>query len=447
VGFAYQALDTRDIWVYTPSGWTNFGQLRGPQGPQGPQGVRGAAGTTGATGATGPAGADGAQGPRGSDGDPGPAGADGDSATVQVGTTATGNPGTDATVINSGTVQNAVLNFTIPRGADAVGVPPGGTAAQYLIGAPGNPYQSQWATLPLVGTNLNKISLGGDATGGASPYKVGIYVGYNAGGVSGTNGGAGGIVIGNATGQTLTRFAENNVIIGNGIVLGPTNISNSVLIGTGTIGGNLTTESGVTILGQHGGNPGTNNLTIIGDDTGFISLNKTTGGVGFNNYNTGAVGQQLMSGGSSAAPVWRNKSYAYATLSIDQIFTSRSPVAWNAVEYRGDNIRPGTIPKTTFYLTPGLTYKITASLAAYDFVFYSSYATFRFDASGNTGVPECAQSLLFANNRDIGETLVNSFTTVYTPPYNEIPYSLKCVNFAGKFTIRGGLCSMLIEEF
>lgn len=38
------------------------------------------------------------------------------SATVQIGVTTTGEPGTDAMVTNSGTEEHAVLNFTIPRG-------------------------------------------------------------------------------------------------------------------------------------------------------------------------------------------------------------------------------------------------------------------------------------------------------------------------------------------
>lgn len=40
----------------------------------------------------------------------------GDNATVDVGTTTTGNAGTNASVVNSGTTQNAVFDFTIPRG-------------------------------------------------------------------------------------------------------------------------------------------------------------------------------------------------------------------------------------------------------------------------------------------------------------------------------------------
>jgi len=44
-------------------------------------------------------------------------GADGAAATVAVGSTTTGDPGTDAEVTNSGDEHNAVLNFKIPKGA------------------------------------------------------------------------------------------------------------------------------------------------------------------------------------------------------------------------------------------------------------------------------------------------------------------------------------------
>ena len=78
-----------------------------PRGEAGPQGIQGPPGTDGQ---------DGAQGPQG---DPGPAGADGEpgaAATVTVGSTTTGDSGTQASVTNSGTEYAAVLNFTIPRG-------------------------------------------------------------------------------------------------------------------------------------------------------------------------------------------------------------------------------------------------------------------------------------------------------------------------------------------
>ena len=51
--------------------------------------------------------------PPGPPGPPGPA-------TIEIGTVTTGEPGTDATVVNSGTDENVVLDFTIPRGADGI---------------------------------------------------------------------------------------------------------------------------------------------------------------------------------------------------------------------------------------------------------------------------------------------------------------------------------------
>lgn len=72
-----------------------------PQGPRGPQGAKGDKGDTGAKGDTGPR---------------GPQGERGTNATVYIGTTSTLNPGSQATVYNSGTDSNAVLNFGIPKG-------------------------------------------------------------------------------------------------------------------------------------------------------------------------------------------------------------------------------------------------------------------------------------------------------------------------------------------
>ena len=59
-------------------------------------------------------------GPQGDPGEPGPQGdpgAPGAAATITVGTTTTGEAGTEAAVTNSGTTSAAVLNFTIPKGA------------------------------------------------------------------------------------------------------------------------------------------------------------------------------------------------------------------------------------------------------------------------------------------------------------------------------------------
>ena len=76
---------------------------------KGAVGDTGPVGPTGATGSTGP---QGPQGPQGYQGDAGSA------ATVTVGSVTTGVVGSNASISNSGTSQQAVLNFTIPTGAD-----------------------------------------------------------------------------------------------------------------------------------------------------------------------------------------------------------------------------------------------------------------------------------------------------------------------------------------
>ena len=60
----------------------------------------------------------GAQGEPGTPGDPG---ADGQAATVQIGEVTTLDPGQPATVTNTGTPTDAILNFGIPRGEDGKG--------------------------------------------------------------------------------------------------------------------------------------------------------------------------------------------------------------------------------------------------------------------------------------------------------------------------------------
>ena len=100
-------------YVFTPSvdddgnlSWTNNGNLSNPEtknirGPQGIQGVQGIQGP---------------QGEQGQKGDTGETGAPGQAATITVGETITGEPGTSATVENTGTSNAAVLKFTIPKG-------------------------------------------------------------------------------------------------------------------------------------------------------------------------------------------------------------------------------------------------------------------------------------------------------------------------------------------
>lgn len=87
---------------------------QGPQGPQGPAGPAGPQGPKGDTGPQGPAGAEGATGPQGPQGE---TGATGQSANISIGTVTTLSAGSNATVVNSGTSMDAVLDFGIPQGA------------------------------------------------------------------------------------------------------------------------------------------------------------------------------------------------------------------------------------------------------------------------------------------------------------------------------------------
>lgn len=138
------------------------------------------------------------KGETGAKGDKGDPGEDG-MGTIAVGTTTTGVSGTQASVVNSGTAQNAILDFTIPQGAQGVqgvagqdgddgfspivtvtdhatyhhieiqdavhteqfdvydgadgqqgpagqGVPTGGTAGQVLAKVDGTDYNTEWVT-------------------------------------------------------------------------------------------------------------------------------------------------------------------------------------------------------------------------------------------------------------------------------------------------------------
>tara|TARA_A100001391_G_scaffold134788_1_gene93621 strand:+ start:12156 stop:13937 length:1782 start_codon:yes stop_codon:yes gene_type:complete len=78
------------------------------------------AGPQGETGSTG------SQGPAGNDG------SDGAAATIAIGSTTTGNAGTNASVTNSGTSSAATLNFTIPKGDT------GATGSQGIQGVAGS---------------------------------------------------------------------------------------------------------------------------------------------------------------------------------------------------------------------------------------------------------------------------------------------------------------------
>lgn len=108
----------------------------GPPGPAGPQGLPGETGPQGPAGPQGPQGLTGAAGPQGPQGPPGTQGATGpagEAATIRIGTVTTGNPGSAAEVTNSGTDQNAVFDFVIPRGEPGTGGTPTEIMTAYSV--------------------------------------------------------------------------------------------------------------------------------------------------------------------------------------------------------------------------------------------------------------------------------------------------------------------------
>lgn len=91
---------------------------------------------------------------QGAKGDPGRQGDPGQAATVQVGEVTTGEPGTEASVTNSGTESAAVLNFVIPQGATGK-TGPTGPAPNLEIGTVNTLPAGQNATANITGTTPN----------------------------------------------------------------------------------------------------------------------------------------------------------------------------------------------------------------------------------------------------------------------------------------------------
>ena len=84
---------------------------------------------------------------------PGPTGPAGTAATIAIGSTLTGAPGTNAIVTNTGTTNNAVLNFTIPRGEPGIN----GQNATIEIGTTNTLPSGSQATVTNSGTPTNAI--------------------------------------------------------------------------------------------------------------------------------------------------------------------------------------------------------------------------------------------------------------------------------------------------
>ena len=121
---------------------------------------------------------------------------------VTIGTTTTGSAGSNASVTNSGTETNAVLNFTIPAGATGPTGPTGPTGAtgpQGLTGATG-PQGIQGATGPTGPTGATGSAGSNGTDGAAATIAVGTVTTGNAGtSVSVTNAGSSSAAVFNFT--------------------------------------------------------------------------------------------------------------------------------------------------------------------------------------------------------------------------------------------------------
>ena len=186
-----------------PAGPTGATGISGPQGPQGPQGVQGDAGssatvtlgttTTGAAGSnasvsnsgstsqavfnfTIPRGATGATGSAGNNG------ADGQDATISIGSTTTGNAGTNASVTNSGSSTSAVFNFTIPKGDTGT---TGAQGATGNTGATGSDGQAATISVGSVTTGLPGSSAAVTNAGSSSSATLNFTIPRGATGATG----------------------------------------------------------------------------------------------------------------------------------------------------------------------------------------------------------------------------------------------------------------------
>ena len=174
----------------------------------------------------------------------GPQGPAGTPATIAIGTTTTGEPGTNAIVTNTGTSSNAVLNFIVPRG-DAATITVGNTTT-LPAGSP--------ATVTNSGTESNVI--------------------LNFGIPSGTNSQAE-LISGSFISRTTQTFTSTNSIIQLPITLNSSGISinsNSVItipktgrymINYGIKSTTISNTIGVYINGVN--NTNTNLETLISD--------------------------------------------------------------------------------------------------------------------------------------------------------------------------------------
>jgi hypothetical protein len=282
-------------------------------------------------------------GPAGPVGPQGPTGPTGPGATIQVNSTVTGAPGTNASVTNVGSLQTAMFNFVIPRGdvgatgatgatgPSGPGVAAGGTVGQVLIKASAVDYATAWLTLTGTGT-VTSVDASGGTTGltfsGGPITAAGVIT--MAGILDVANGGTGTTTLtGYLKGNCVTSFsavasipttdlsgtitnlqlANSSITInGNSVSLGGSTTvtataTNALTIGTGLTGTSYNGSSAVTIaidstVATLTGSQTLTNKTISGasntlTNIGNASLTNSSLTIGTTNIALGATSATL----------------------------------------------------------------------------------------------------------------------------------------------------------
>lgn len=177
---------------------------------------------------------------RGPTGAQGPQGVAGENATITIGTTTTGAPGTAATVTNTGTPQNAILNFTIPQGE------PGTAVTLTYIDAQNQTAQTITAAdtvIPLTLVGNQNINFANNI---ATIIEAGLYrIDYMVSANSATTATIGLRINGTNNAQTTTAISDGRFITNYQTVLNLTAGTTIELIVV-AVTGTLTLNSGTT---------------------------------------------------------------------------------------------------------------------------------------------------------------------------------------------------------
>lgn len=163
---------SENVNVFVPSvssdgvlSWSNKAGLTNPASVN----IKGEKGDQGLQGLQGVQGVQGVKGEKGDKGDTGAKGATGTAASVKIGSVTTGAAGSNASVTNSGTASNVVLDFTLPRGKD--GKDGGITVDAELSDTSTNPIQNK-AVNTAINAVKNNMTQGFQTVTASIPTKI-----------------------------------------------------------------------------------------------------------------------------------------------------------------------------------------------------------------------------------------------------------------------------------